>query len=311
MLKIVFWLLVLLDLAAILFFFVLGLEAAKPSQTSPIVVAFYMLVIPGVILLGAIGLFLITKSSTLRLVATAIAASPLLYVAIGSMQSQMWRATYVDADGTRVHFSSDKLKELEYAILKNDVAAATSLIPQVNVNELGDGGMSLLSITLRQMEKTPDRQEIFQALLAAGADPNAGKGELPLSTAMYVSKRAGPEPFASLIKAGADLNAKGLFRDEPLYFGVVGRGVHPNLFEIALDKGIDLNQRAGKGSTILTVAVQVQNWPAALQLLQKGAEIGNLTTARGTPLRAEVESALSRTPQQEGLQELLDRLKQH
>ena len=90
LLKVLFWLFVALDVAALGFLFVLGLAAAGPSKTSPLAVVFAMLVVPGSLLLGAVWLFVKAQSPGLRLVAVLLVAAPAIVLAIGRIAGEIW-----------------------------------------------------------------------------------------------------------------------------------------------------------------------------------------------------------------------------
>lgn len=57
-LRIVFWLVVAFDIAVLLLFGALGLAAARPSHTNPLAALIVPLVLPGLVLAGAVLLFL-------------------------------------------------------------------------------------------------------------------------------------------------------------------------------------------------------------------------------------------------------------
>lgn len=303
-LTILFALLVLADLALIGVFFTLGLAFGKSAHTSFGELFLKMLVVPLAILGLATVLFFLRKNLALRGVAILIAAGPFLYLGYGMVSSRYWAATYVDESGTRVHYASGPLREIEYAILREDVAAFRKLLPQVDVNRPGEDGASLLMIAMRKVKPETGDLTFVRALLEAKADPNAGKGESALTTAIYKSKKIGTEAFELLLDRGARLDVGTEFNPEPTFFKLIGRNVHPDLLELGLKRGIDVNYLSARGQTLLTQAVLVRNWPAALLLLDKGARWEGLQMPNGTPILVELEKA----PEEPGLAEVKARV---
>ncbi|HYW30036.1 MAG TPA: hypothetical protein VE869_00920, partial [Gemmatimonas sp.] len=78
MIKLLFWGFVALDIAALLFFFVLGLAAAGSSRTSPATVALFMLLLPAIPLAGAVWVFLRSSTTLWRVLAFVLAAAPVV-----------------------------------------------------------------------------------------------------------------------------------------------------------------------------------------------------------------------------------------
>lgn len=171
LLKVLFWLFVAIDLAALGLFFVLGLAAAGPSKTSPLAVVLVMLVVPGCLLTAAIALFLKSPSPALRLLACLVVGAPFGYLAIQSVLSQQ-------------------------ALLANPG---------------GIWGETPLTRALGELEKDPTALERVRSLLAGGADPNAEGDMLPLALAIYAAPKVGDEPLRLLLDAGADPNRRNQF----------------------------------------------------------------------------------------------------
>jgi len=89
LIKILFWMIACVDAAALLLVFVLGLAAAPSSHTSPLAVAAYLLVVPGLLLAGAIVLFLRAKSGVGRASAFLLVAAVIaLFVTGNNSNSQ-------------------------------------------------------------------------------------------------------------------------------------------------------------------------------------------------------------------------------
>jgi hypothetical protein len=292
MLKALFWLVVLVDALALGLMFVLGLAAAGPSKTSPLSVLIFFAV-PALLLLGAIVVFVKAQSGGLRALAFLLAASPLLFVAVQAAQSAWEVTAYKNANGNLNYFRGGDAQALEQAIQRNDAVAVQALISKgANVNELGRENTTLLQAALQQLRKTPGEWEVLRALMAAGADPNAGSGELPLTMAIQLSGKAGPEPVKLLLDAKANPNALTEF-GEPVWFQAVGVTVPGEVLTMLLQRGADVQASGRDGKhNALGAAAAAQNWKAVLMLLQKGADPNKVRTPMGQGLLEKLESDL-------------------
>lgn len=280
---VLFWLFAALDAVAILLLFVLGLAAAGSAKTSGLAVAATLLVVPGLVLGATVLLFVRSHSTLWRSLALAIAAAPAV-VAVGGRELAMRHISrYLDAEGRMAHFPEGPARRLCEAIERNDVAAVTAGLAEVDVNAAGFQGCTLLSIAMEQLAKTPTELGVLRVLLGAGANPNAGD-ELPLRNAIYLSAQAGLEPMRLLLAKGAKVDARTEFGD-PVAFAANGRAVPPEAWTILLDAGAPIDATDRGGRTALIDAITINNWPAALVLLERGAnpDIGrsvNALTAR-------------------------------
>jgi hypothetical protein len=166
LLKVLFWLFVALDVGALGLMFVLGLAAAGPSKTSPLAVVFAMLVVPGVLLAGAIFLHLRAQSGLLQLLAFLVVSAPV-------------------------------------GVLTVSQVAALFTAP---VAPGGIWGETKLTRALRELEKDPQQLANVRTVLAEGADPNEAGEQMPLVLAIYAVRHVGPEPVKLLLDRGADPN---------------------------------------------------------------------------------------------------------
>lgn len=303
LIKVLFWLLVAVDLGAMGLFLVLGLAAAGPSHTHPLSVVWWMAILPGMVLGLAILLFVFESSWMLRGPAFLVAAAPLLIVGVWSTAGSLELNTFKDKNGAITSFAGGAMRELEKAILRNDAAAVGTLAKSADLNQTAIGGSGVLVVALRSLEKTGGTPEVLRALLAAGANPNPKVGELPLNVAMQVSLKAGVEPVKLLLAAKADPNARSQF-GEPVFFGGVGKGVDPAVLPLLLEGGSDLSAKASDGKDLFLMAAQIQNWAAALVLLQRG-----LRPVDAAGFRAKVQDATRASYKQQGLEELVAYLK--
>lgn len=286
-LTILFWLVILLNLAVIGFWFILALAAAPSSQTGSLPVIGIALV---PILVLAVLAILFHRSTTplWRIAATLLAATPALWFTVTLVINKAQIAAVSDASGQLTFFPAGPSRDLAAAIAANDAATVTRLLPQVNVNAPGFGGMTLLTLAMRQLRKTPENHEILQLLLKAGANPNVAPGQLddlPLTTALQLGAKAGPEPVNLLLAAGADPNATGSF-GTPVYFNAIGPPSEaPDILSALLARGADVHAKDSQGHTALHRAATIPNWPAALLLLKKGADWKQVRSLQGRSLQ--------------------------
>lgn len=290
MIAVLFWLFVAIDVAALLFFFVLGLAAAGSTGDSAGAVAFGMLVIPGVPLAAAVLVFLRSTSPLWRGLAFLLAAAPLLVVVGTKAYWDLQLAEHSNAAGELTFFRAGPQRALAEAIRRNDAAAVAALAPQADVDATGMLGMTPLVYALRQLRETPDRQDVLAALLAAGADPNQGtEYEIPLEMALQIERATGPGPVKLLLDAGADPNR--LSMGMPIWFTGAGNGVDPSVLAMLLDHGAELNATGPDGRRVLFYAAEARNWNAVLFLLDRGADPRKGRSLSGQSLAGVVEAS--------------------
>jgi hypothetical protein len=305
--RVLFWLFVAIDVAALGLFFVLGLAAAGPSHTSPVSVAIFMLPIPGLLLAGAVLLHFKARRRWVRGLAFLMVAAPLLFVVSEGRVANWQLSRYRTPDGNYAMFRPGAMREVEEAIARNDAAAVSAAASRTDVNQAARTGSSVLLIAIRRLQETPGPPDVLRALLQAGANPNQG-GELPLAAAIYLSTQMGPEPLTLLLDAGANPNARDQFGNAA-YFAATGKSVDPAVMLLLLDRGADLRIKSNSGATALSQALATQNWKITLLLLQRGADWRNLRTPMGLDFRNAVESNARSFGDQPGLSDVLQFLK--
>ena len=291
MLKVLFWGLVALDVAGVGLLFLLGLAAAGSSKSNPAQVALFLVVLPCIPLLIAIVLFLKTSLPGLRILATLIAATPLILLVAGRAIAEMQMAANVNEAGEMTYFRSGPKRELVDAIRQNDTAAVARLVKTVDVNDTGLQGMTFLLIALRQLEDTPDQQTALRLLLEAGAKPNkSAQYEYPLTVALQHDAKTGVAPVKMLLDAGADPNLVDSF-GSPVYFMAVGKDATIESLALLLDRGANINAVAKNGHTVLFDAANTRNWKMVLYLLERGAnpELGK--AVNGMPFKYWVDGS--------------------
>ena len=272
MIKVAFWCLVALDVVGILLLFVLGLAAAGSSRTNPLLVTLLLLVLPALVLAAAVVLFTRVTAPAWRLLAFALAAAPLLIAVSSRALATIQFRGATNAQGEMTFFRSGPMRDMAEAIMRNDAGAVTALRPKVDVNRTGLDDMTFLVLAMRQMRKTPQRQEVLQALLEGGADPDQeAQYELPLAVAIQVAGRAGPRPVKLLLDAGANPNHAGS-SGTPAFFQATGQTTPLEVLKLLIDRGADVNAVGRQGETALFAAAATRNWKAALLLLERGAD---------------------------------------
>jgi hypothetical protein len=287
--KILFWLLIAADVAALLVFLLLGLATASSSKTNPVFGAVYMLSIPVLILITAVLLFTRSSSPLGRGAALLLAGAPALVIfALRGIESvKLLQNT--NASGELAYFRAGPLRDIAQAVARNDTATIISLLPGVDVNKRGYAKTTLLALALRQLEDTPQETAAIRLLLKAGADPNLPADELPLELAMQHARQTGAEPARMLLEAGANPNARDHFGD-PVFFSGVGPDMPPDLLATLLLHGADLKLTDRTGRTIVFQAVDSSNWKAALLLLERGVDYKSARTVNGETFVDLVES---------------------
>jgi hypothetical protein len=306
--KIAFWLFVIGDTLALLVLFLLGLAAAPSSRTSPLAVAWSMLLVPAAVLALAVFLFHRINTPLARGGAMVLVALPLLLVAGMRGYYEMRLASATEEDGTFRYFRGGPAREILDAIDRNDAATVTRLAPQVNLNARGLADMTLLMYAIRRLQETRHELEPLRALLAAGADPNLVADELPLMVAIQQSRNTGTEPVAMLLAAGANPNALDQF-GSPVYFMAVGITVPVEVLRLLLDRA-DLNLRGRDGRSVAFAAATTANWPAVPLLLQRGVNYEG-RSINGETFIQMVESHIRVFGDTAGAAEVLTYLKQH
>lgn len=294
--KVLFWLLIAVDTAALGFFFVLGLAAATSTRQSGFAVAFSPpFLIPALVLIGAVLLFTRSPSPLLRSIALLLAASPALILFVTQRVSMFQLQQNMNSKGELTSFREGPMREIADAIRSNDTATVARLAPTVDVNSLGYMNTSLLMVALRQLEKVPNDFTNLRTLIKAGANPNLESGrEFPLEVAIQQSSHSGAEPTVILLKAGANPNTKTQWGD-PLFFGGANATAPVEVMAALLDNGADVKLTDKDGKTVLIAAANTGNWKAARLLLDRGVDYKVGRSLSGESFEQMVQTATMRT----------------
>ncbi len=278
--KILFWIIVTLDVAALGLMFILGLAFAGPSHTSPINFIGFML-IPAGVLAAAVALFVYAASPLWRGGAFLLAATPMIIVAVGFITSKSTMYRYTDAEGKINEFAEGPERVLEKAIKSGDIGAVKLALPKAKINAKGVSQTTPLTLALNQLRDTKTGVEILRAVLDAGANPNVGGGTsiLPLEAAISLTRTHGTEPMLMLLKVGAKPNQKSNL-GEPAFFTAAGASIAVAVVQALIDHGADVKLLNAQGYSAVYTAINTQNWPVALYLLENGAKIPDIALGR-------------------------------
>lgn len=166
------------------------------AGTSPFRIVLRLLVLP-LLLLSLVTLrYRHGGAPEWRRHAVLLAAVPLVtLVSLGMMaEAQFRRAMKVEGETTCLR--DGPYRTLAEAIARNDIAPVGLLVAMRDLNQAGLSGMAPLMLAMRRRRRTPGRQEVLQAMLQAGANPNLGaQFELPLAIAIHMAARAGKGPL--------------------------------------------------------------------------------------------------------------------
>jgi hypothetical protein len=164
------------------------------------------------------------------------------------------------------------------------VLAVLPLVGRIQVARLGGRmwGSTPLTTALRAAQDDPSRCVDVQTLLQQGADPNELGEELPLVMAIYGARKCGIEPLQWMLDAGADPNQVDEF-GTPAWFTATWQTVSPEVLDLVLSRGVDLQAKGRDGRGAVWQAVDTENWAAALRLVEAGAWLGGISPM-GLPL---------------------------
>ncbi len=147
---------------------------------------------------------------------------------------------------------------------------------------------------------------MIRALLAAGADPNISKTELPLQAAIGESRTSGAETVRLLLDAGANPNARGEWGN-PAFFTAGGASLE--VMELLLAHGADVQLRDKQGRSAVVLAATTRNWRVLELLLRRGAPWRDQQAVQGVPfldyLEREARDAQSSSWNSDGLGEVM------
>jgi len=194
---------------------------------------FYFVLVPAVVLGGAMLLFHFSASLVMRSVALFIVVVPGLWFAKSQIDG-WWigRAVEADRNGSG-YFASEPMRQMGAAVVQRDVATLMRVGPTVDVNTPGRE-MTLLRLAVASPDaRFSDGGElpVVRALLALGAHADDA---MPVACV-----RSDSSLLELLLAAGADPNLRDAAQ-QPLIFQVI-RSLTPANFRLLATHGLDLN----------------------------------------------------------------------
>ncbi len=173
-----------------------------------------------------------------------------------------------------VRFSPDPrvqlfIKEVRTGDVNGAIKAAKDIPTELGgINTLDDRNFSALNIAVERADLA-----MVKALLANGANPNAGENASPLVSSMkavsLLSKKFDPTMATDLLKAGADIKGtRG--RETALYQASLIGSVEA--IEFLIKNGVDINQRTELGESMMMVAGYSDHWKAVEVLLKNSGD---------------------------------------
>lgn len=166
---------------------------------------------------------------------------------------------------------ADGTTALHWAAQWGDLETARQLIGAgANTNAANRYGATPLWVAC-----TTSSAGMVTMLLEAGANPNATalQGEPPLVTASRVGS---VDTVKALLVHGAEVNAEETFRGQTALTAAVGSyHPHPEVAQILLDRGADVNVRSTAGHTALWFAARQGHLESVRVLVEGGAKVND------------------------------------
>jgi len=229
-----FWSIAAIDAVLLAIFFVMSYQSRGGQEDGGREMGlFFFVIVPAVVLGGAMLLFHFNASLPMRWVALFIVIVPGLWFA--KTQTEGWtidRRVEANRYGTG-YFQSEPLRQMGAAVVQRDVATLMRIGPTVDVN-------------------TPGRDMTLMRLAVDGADARASDGsELPVVRALLAlgahaddampvaCVRSDSALLGMLLAAGANPNLR-VSPQQPLVFQVI-RSLTPANFRLLATHGLDLN----------------------------------------------------------------------
>jgi len=264
-----FWAVVALDLASFLGLLISMLVQRGGSESGGREMGIAFFVIAPLLLIGvAVLLYVFTRSPVWKIIALIIVAGPGLFIAGGRI-----RSAYIDyvvrqnALG-RGYFSTSEMKAMGAAVVEADLATLQRIGPTVDINAVGERGTTLIGMATEQAFDAPDekragrRRAAIETLLRLGAKPGPA-----MSAALKVND---PAILEALLNAGADPNAL-TEQGSPLVFEWLSIMPVENL-RLLVQHGLNVN--VIQYNTPLAVEVTLKRrWDLLLLLAQSGADL--------------------------------------
>ena len=264
-----FWGVVALDTLLFVVLLVATLRDTRASDGGKEMGLFFFILVPCFIIGLAVLLFVFARSAAWRILALLIVAGPGLFLA-GSRLREAWIGHIIrEKNSGRGYFSGSAPRAMGSAVVQRDTAAIARLAPTLDLNTVGERGMTFVGLALEQAFEAPDSADprpsslvVVQTLLSLGAKPEPG---LDVAT-----KLKDPSILRALLEAKADPNFR---RDSggPVVFEWLGVMPVENL-RLLIDHGLDLNCVGSYGTPLVVAIGEAQRWDLLELLLQRGVD---------------------------------------
>lgn len=294
-----FWAFVALDGALFAILVVLSIVDPGHPDGGREMGLIFAVIIPAIVIGGAVLLFVKAESSASRVAALIIVAGPGLLIGGARLRSAAIDYQVHQNSTGRGYFSTRGLKRAGAAVVQRDVAALAALDRSVDVNTKGRHGVTLMELAVSQAfdstawssaGSTP--LDVVRALLARGADPNAG---LEIATKL---------PDTTILSALLGAGAKPGFTNDngPVAFQWLNV-MPPANFIALLDHGLDVNLNDAFGTPLIIAAAENDRWNFVLLLMDRGADASRIArngTRLGDVVQSRIESTSERPPEMKG-----------
>lgn len=263
----VFWTLTALDALFFAVLLVMTLTQRSHGDGGREMALFFFIAVPCGVLMAAVLLFVCVDSTVARVLALFIVTVPGLFFGGGQLRG-LWidRSIAQHQNGT-AQFEGGAMRAMGAAVVLRDVDALRRIGPTVDLNTIGDRGMTLFALAAeRCVDDSPDATDgrglqVVATLLALGAQPNQG-----LDTAVRLKQTA---LLRLLLEAGADPNrhAEGA---QPLVFRWLSVTT-PETLRLLAAHGLDLNATE-HGNSFAVTATIYRRWDLLAVLIELGAD---------------------------------------
>jgi len=279
-----FWAFVALDAILLVTLVVLGIVDPGANDGGREMATIFFIILPAVIVGGAVLLFLKAESTAWRVLALVIVAGPGLLIGGARVRNAVIGYQIRQQNKGSGYFHGRDLKRAAEAVVNRDVAALAAIDRSVDVNRKGDRGMTLMQLAVEgASDSSPLSLEIVRALLVRRADPNPGLE--------YATRLDDPAILSALLDAGADP----AFEDRKRYAVTVWLNIMPLAnFTALLDHGLNVNLPVSYDTPLIVAAAENDRWNFVLLLMDRGADVSRCADRLGELVKSRLESTSDR-----------------
>jgi hypothetical protein len=244
---------------------------------------FFFVIIPGAVLGLAVLLHVFFNSAVIRGLALLIVIAPalILVVAKGDDFYDTYQAT--QREQGRGYFSGPAMRAMAAAVAQADVPLVKKLAATVDINAVGDSGITLLWLatemnTPQAADISPEtRLALVQTLLKLGAKPNRGPGPgSEVSPVLLSALRMKDSAVTkALLDAGADPNAVDN-SGASMLFAAAGNMPVESL-RLLVDHGANVNV-TWTGAPLSVWVCLDRRWDLLSFLIERGVDVSGTYT---------------------------------